>query len=111
MVRRIVVLTAMLLTTISGVAFAAADQQSTSAKQNKTTVTAAAPVNINTASSTDLEKLPGVGPAMAQRIVEYRQKNSGFKKIEDLMQVKGIGEKKFLRLKPLVTIASRTTDR
>jgi len=61
-------------------------------------------VNINTASSTELQTLPGVGPATATRILEYRQKNGGFKKIEDIMNVKGIGEKTFLKLKPLITI-------
>ena len=42
---------------------------------------------------------------MATRILEYRQKSGGFKKIEELMNVKGIGEKSFLKLKPLVTVA------
>ena len=66
---------------------------------------AAAPlVNLNTATAADLAKLPGIGPAVAARILEYRQKNGGFKKIEELMNVKGIGEKTFLKLKPLVTI-------
>ena len=66
---------------------------------------AAAPlVNLNTATATDLAKLPGIGPAVAARILEYRQKNGGFKKIEELMNVKGIGEKMFLKLKPLVTV-------
>ena len=62
-------------------------------------------VNLNTATAADLEKLPGVGPATAVRIVEYRQKNGAFKKAEELMNVQGIGEKTFLKLKPLVTVA------
>ncbi len=62
-------------------------------------------VNLNSASATELEKLPGVGPSTAARIVEYRQKNGAFKKVEDLMNVRGIGEKTFLSLKPLITVA------
>jgi competence protein ComEA len=64
-----------------------------------------APLNLNAATKADLEKLPGVGPAMAQRILDYRQKIGTFKKTEELMNVQGIGEKSFLKLKPLVTVA------
>ena len=70
----------------------------------------AAAVNINTASAAELEALPGIGAAMAARIVEYRQKNGPFKKIEDLMNVRGLGEKNFLKLKPQLTVAAVKTD-
>ena len=63
-------------------------------------------VNLNTASAADLEALPGIGKSTAQRIVEYRQKSGGFKKIEELMNVKGIGEKSFLKIKSRLTVAA-----
>jgi competence protein ComEA len=68
--------------------------------------TANAPVNLNAASVTQLQTLPGVGASTAQRIIDYRQKNGAFKKIEELMNVKGVGEKSFLKLKPLITLSA-----
>ena len=69
-------------------------------------------VNINTASVSDIEGLPGIGAKTAARIVEYRQKNGPFKKVEELMNVQGIGEKSFLKLKPQITVAPvRTAER
>ena len=67
---------------------------------------AAAPLNLNTATVAQLEALPGIGKATAERIVEYRQKTGGFKKIEDLMNVRGVGEKSFLTLKPLIMVTA-----
>ena len=66
-----------------------------------------APVNLNTATAAQIATLPGIGPKAAERIVEYRAKNGGFKKIEELMNVKGIGEKSFLKLKPLITVGDK----
>lgn len=64
-----------------------------------------ATLNLNSATADQLAALPGIGPKVAERILEYRTKNGGFKKIEELMNVKGIGEKSFLKLKPLVSVA------
>jgi competence protein ComEA len=86
----------------------AAQKAAGSAKPSGTAVaTASAPVNLNTATQSQLETLPGIGAKAAQRILDYRQKNGSFKKIEDLMQVQGIGEKSFLKLKPLITVSDK----
>jgi competence protein ComEA len=63
-------------------------------------------VNLNTATTAELEKLPGIGTRVAERIVAYREKNGPFKKIEDLMNVQGIGEKSFLNLRPQITVTA-----
>jgi comEA protein len=68
------------------------------------------PINLNTATQAQLESLPGVGPKAAERILEYRKQNGSFKKIEDLMNVKGFGEKTFLKLKPMITTTDKATS-
>lgn len=55
-------------------------------------------ISINKADKTELDKLPGIGPAMAERIIEYRQANGAFKNLEELKNVPGIGEAKFNKL-------------
>ena len=60
-------------------------------------------LNLNAATLDQLETLPGIGRKVAERILEYRTKSGGFKKIEELMNVKGIGEKSFLKIKPLIS--------
>src|SRR6185295_9666726 len=66
-------------------------------------------ININQASATELANLPRIGAKVADRIVEYRQAHGSFSKVEDLMEVKGIGEKLFTQLKPYVTLSGPTT--
>lgn len=99
-------ITAAMVVLVLGVGAAAA-QSPAAARQ----AVAAEAVNLNTASVAQLETLPGIGPATAQRILEYRQKSGGFKKIEELMNIRGIGETSFLKIKPLVTVTPPRTDR
>lgn len=94
--------TAVLVATLMTAAPVSAAQEPPQAAQKPSPD---APLNINTATAAALEALPGIGAATAARIIEYRQKNGAFKKVEDLMNVRGIGEKTFLSLKPLITVA------
>jgi len=93
-------------------AAAAQQSKSTSAAAPKPasaakTAAPSAPININTATQAQLESLPGVGAKAAQRILEYRKQNGSFKKVEELMNVKGFGEKTFLKLKPMLTVTEK----
>ncbi len=90
---------------IASPAFASRTQQPTAPASAAAAVPA---INLNAATIDQLETLPGIGRKTAERIIEYRTKSGGFKRIEDLMNVKGIGEKSFLKLKPLVAVAPRT---
>ncbi len=63
-----------------------------------------AKVNLNTASQAQLEELPGIGPTYAQAIIAERQRRGGFKSVNDLRSVRGIGDKRFAELAPLVTV-------
>ncbi len=67
-------------------------------------------IDINTATSAELQTLPRIGAAVAQRIIDYREEHGKFKKIEEIMKVKGIGEKIFEQIKERITVGegSRT---
>ena len=66
-------------------------------------------VNVNTATAQELELLPGVGPVRAQAIIDHRVESKGFKQIDDLMLVSGIGEKALARIRPHVAVSGKTT--
>lgn len=61
-------------------------------------------VNINTANQTELETLPGIGPSTAQKIIDYRSKKGKFETIEDIQNVKGIGDGKFEEIKDNICV-------
>uniref|UniRef100_UPI00117DB2E8 ComEA family DNA-binding protein n=1 Tax=Streptomyces griseus TaxID=1911 RepID=UPI00117DB2E8 len=61
-----------------------------------------APLSLNTATAEQLETLPGVGPVLAQHMIDYRTENGGFRSVDELRQVNGIGDRRFADLQPLV---------
>ena len=61
-------------------------------------------INLNTATAAQIATLPGIGPKTADLIVQYRQKNGPYKKVEEVMNVRGVGEKSFLKLKSRLTV-------
>ncbi|MCU0373148.1 MAG: helix-hairpin-helix domain-containing protein [Ignavibacteria bacterium] len=85
----------------------AADSLKTESKKKKTSKEdklAGIQININTASKEQLIMLPGVGESTADKIIMYRENHNGFRKIEDIMKIKGIGKKKFEKLKPYIKV-------
>ncbi len=68
-------------------------------------------INLNTATQAELESLPGIGPTKALRIIEYREKEGGFRRTEELMEVWGIGPRTYESLKNLVTVQGNLSTR
>lgn len=102
--RRIAVSTALLLALLTSASAAlAAEPAKKPAESAKKTV------NINSADVSQLAFLPRIGLSVAQRVIDFRKQNGPFKRTEDLMLVRGIGEKTFLLIKPYVSTAGETT--
>lgn len=97
---RFAILAALAL--LCAVAARAADDSSAQAS-------ASSKININEASAAQLANLPRVGSKLAERIVEYRKTHGPFGRVEELMEVKGVGEKFFGQLKPYITLSGSTT--
>jgi competence protein ComEA len=83
--------------------------QSASAPASAAPAGTSGALNLNTASVEELTRLPGVGPTRAQAIVELRTKMNGFKSVEDIMRVRGIGRKTFRKLEPMLRLQGTTT--
>jgi competence protein ComEA len=75
-----------------------------SAAPSKAAAASTEVVNLNTATAVELATLPGIGPKTADLIIQYRTKNGAFKKIEEIMNVRGVGEKSFLKLKSRLSV-------
>jgi comEA protein len=96
---------AALLLVSSAVALSADSQSTGSTPQTRLVGV----VNINTAHNEALELLPGIGPARARAIIEYRKVSGPFKHVEDLIQVSGIGERALERIRPHCVLTGKTT--
>jgi competence protein ComEA len=62
------------------------------------------PINLNTATAEQLEAIPGIGPVLAQRIIEYRQTRGRFQSVDELLEVRGIGSKRLENMRPYVVV-------
>ncbi len=72
--------------------------------ESETEVSVPVKININTATAKELEELPGIGPVKAQAIVEFREKQGKFTDFRQLLDVKGIGEKTYQKIRDLITL-------
>ena len=73
-------------------------------ERQSVTVADVAHVDINHDSTEDLQRVPGIGPVLAERVIRYRQENGNFSSIRDIQNVKGIGVKRFARFEPYIRI-------
>ena len=99
-------LSVIALATLCAVSPPAQASQSNASARSSAKAAVVGTININTAAVADLEKLPGIGVKTAGRIIEYRQKNGPFKKVEELMNVRGVGEKNFLKLRTQISVGA-----
>lgn len=104
LVFKAVQLTALLVLVAWPHGLPAQDEKAPQQTEQQEKAPATAKININTASLDQLTTLPRIGPAIAQRILSFREEHGSFEKIEELMNVKGIGQKTFDRLKPLIRL-------
>lgn len=98
---------AVLLITLSLFAIANATPQSNTragADDTRAENSSASRVNINTAGADELASLPGIGPALAKRIIDYRTQNGPFKRIDDLIAVKGLGSKMLDKIRQRLSV-------
>jgi competence protein ComEA len=65
------------------------------------------PIDLNRASAEELSTIPGIGKTLAQRIVDFRDEHGPFSRVEDVMKVKGIGEKSFQKIRPYLKVAKK----
>jgi competence protein ComEA len=86
------------------VASVAPSRSPRSAPQATAAATTQFPINLNTATAEQLEAIPGIGPVLAQRIIEYRQTHGRFQSVDELLEVRGIGPKRLENMRPYVVV-------
>lgn len=87
------------------------DDAADGATSTRAAAAATGVVNLNTATEEELIRLPGIGPAKAQAILRMREQRGEFKKVEDVLRVRGIGRKTFRKLQPMLALEGQTTLR
>ena len=95
---------AILLVLQPGLKASAATPQQAEAQKGKEKDATVPVIDINQASEEDFAKLPGVGPELARRIVAFREKHGPFRRVEDLLVIRGIGHKKWRKIRPYLRV-------
>lgn len=95
---------AAILAGVLAPASSAAPPVARAAKSGAAVASTAQPVDINTAGSADLQAIPGIGKALADRIIAFREKNGAFGSVDDLLKIQGIGEKSLQKIRPYVIV-------
>lgn len=104
--RRITVAVATTLALLAAVA-SAGPLAATPAPANSGNSSTGQKIDINRAGPEELATIPGIGKSLAQRIVDFRTEHGAFTRVEDLLKIKGIGEKSFQKIRPHVTVSER----
>jgi len=104
MFRRSTIATALVLALVLA-AGAAAPTSAAAPAAPKASAGEARPVDLNTADSSALESVPGIGKSLSQRILAFRDKNGPFQSVNDLLKVQGVGEKSIQKLRPYLTVS------
>jgi competence protein ComEA len=104
MFRRSPIATALVLF-VALAASAAAHVSAAAPAAPKASASEARPVDLNTADSSALESVPGIGKSLSQRILAFREKNGPFQSVDDLLKVQGVGEKSIQKLRPYLTVS------
>jgi competence protein ComEA len=103
--------TAMLLAVLAVAQVGGQSRAASPPQGHKAAIEPAYVIDINQASEREFAKLPGIGPELARRIVAYRDKHGPFRRIEDLLAIRGIGRKKWTKIRPYLQVGGRAGEK